>query len=333
MAEIFQAIVIGVVQGLTEFLPISSSAHLIVLPRILGWDDTLINSAEFVVMLHMGTLAALLAYFWRDVIVLIRAAWAGLRERSLAGDPKRKLAVVLLLSVIPAALFGLFLEDWIDSFFRDSKLKPIPLRIPERRPDAYQIGIDRLISVEAFQEIEFALSEKLRSVVRTVQVGKTKARVDLRERRFLVQLHRGSVGPVDPVPTRQDDGVRFGLRLPPQRNDQFLRRAVFESKNEVDRHDDEVLVLELDGYTVCWALTFNPLVGQPPNCVIARARAAKPLVEEPAEVHAAHLFSHTFKITGCRMAVMPSVKVRPHEPVEQTVSDDVLEHSKEGCPF
>ncbi|HKZ92303.1 MAG TPA: undecaprenyl-diphosphatase UppP, partial [Candidatus Limnocylindrales bacterium] len=122
MAEILQAIVIGVVQGLTEFLPISSSAHLIVLPRILGWDDTLINSAEFVVMLHMGTLAALLAYFWRDVIVLIRAAWAGLRERSLAGDPKRKLAVVLLLSVIPAALFGLFLEDWIDSFFRDSIL-------------------------------------------------------------------------------------------------------------------------------------------------------------------------------------------------------------------
>ena len=122
MAEIFQAIVIGVVQGLTEFLPISSSAHLIVLPRILGWDDTLINSAEFVVMLHMGTLAALLAYFWRDVIVLIRAAWAGLRERSLAGDPKRKLAVVLLLSVIPAALFGLFLEDWIDSFFRDTIL-------------------------------------------------------------------------------------------------------------------------------------------------------------------------------------------------------------------
>ena len=122
MEEIIQAIVIGVVQGLTEFLPISSSAHLIVLPRILGWDDTLINSAEFVVMLHMGTLAALLAYFWRDVIVLIRAAWAGLRERSLAGDPKRKLAVVLLLSVIPAALFGLFLEDWIDSFFRDSIL-------------------------------------------------------------------------------------------------------------------------------------------------------------------------------------------------------------------
>ena len=110
------------VQGLTEFLPVSSSAHLIVLPRILGWDDTLLNSAEFVVMLHMGTLMALLVYFWRDVLELIAAGWAALRERSLAADPQRKLAVVLLLSVIPAAVFGLLLEDWIESFFRDSIL-------------------------------------------------------------------------------------------------------------------------------------------------------------------------------------------------------------------
>jgi undecaprenyl-diphosphatase len=120
--EILEAIVVGIVQGLTEFLPVSSSAHLIVLPRILGWDDALINSPEFVVMLHMGTLAALLAYFWRDVIELLRAAWAALRERSLAGDPRRKLAVVLLLSVVPAAIIGLVLEEWIDRFFRDSIL-------------------------------------------------------------------------------------------------------------------------------------------------------------------------------------------------------------------
>jgi undecaprenyl-diphosphatase len=120
--EILEAIVIGIVQGLTEFLPVSSSAHLIILPRILGWDDSLINSAEFVVMLHMGTLAALLAYFWRDVIDLLRAAWAALRERSVAGDPQRKLAVVLLLSVIPAALIGFLLEDWVDTFFRESIL-------------------------------------------------------------------------------------------------------------------------------------------------------------------------------------------------------------------
>jgi undecaprenyl-diphosphatase len=122
LQEIIEAIVIGVVQGLTEFLPISSSAHLILIPRVLGWNEAFINSAEFVVMLHMGTLAALLLYFWRDVLDLIAAGWAALRERSLAGDPTRKLALVLLLSIIPAALVGFLLEDWIESFFRDAIL-------------------------------------------------------------------------------------------------------------------------------------------------------------------------------------------------------------------
>jgi undecaprenyl-diphosphatase len=123
---ILQAIIIGIVQGHTEFLPISSSAHLILLPPILGWDDELINSATFVVMLHMGTLAALLAYFWRDVLDLIAAGWAAIRERSLAGDPHRRLAFVLLASVIPAALLGLALEGFIESFFRE-QLIVIPL--------------------------------------------------------------------------------------------------------------------------------------------------------------------------------------------------------------
>ena len=119
MDPVLQAIVVGIVQGLTEFLPISSSAHLILLPPLLGWDDELINSATFAVMLHMGTLVALLAYFWRDVLDLIGAGLAAIRERSLAGDPRRRLAFVLLASVIPAGLIGLLLEDFIDSFFRE----------------------------------------------------------------------------------------------------------------------------------------------------------------------------------------------------------------------
>ena len=122
MEEIVQAIIIGIVQGLTEFLPVSSSAHLIVLPRALGWDDELINSSTFVVMLHMGTLGALLVFFWRDVLRLIGAFIALLRERSFGDDPDRKLSLVLLLTIIPAALFGLVFEDWIDGFFYDAVL-------------------------------------------------------------------------------------------------------------------------------------------------------------------------------------------------------------------
>jgi undecaprenyl-diphosphatase len=122
MDQLIQAAVIGIVQGVTEFLPISSSAHLIVVPRILGWDDGFLNSATFDVMLHAGTLLALLAYFWRDVLGLIGAGWDALRERSLAGDPDRRLAAMLAVSVIPAALLGAAFEGFFDTWFRDNLL-------------------------------------------------------------------------------------------------------------------------------------------------------------------------------------------------------------------
>jgi undecaprenyl-diphosphatase len=119
---LLQAIVIGIVQGLTEFLPISSSAHLILLPQVLGWDDPFINSPAFVVMLHMGTLAALLIYFWRDLIGYARAFINVLRERRIGDDAQRRVSVLLALSVIPAAVIGIALEGFIDSFFRESLL-------------------------------------------------------------------------------------------------------------------------------------------------------------------------------------------------------------------
>ena len=120
--EVLQAIVIGIVQGLTEFLPISSSAHLILLPPLLGWDDPFLNSATFDVMLHAGTLLALLGYFWRDVLRLLQAAWAAVRERSLRGDPDRRLAALLAVSVVPAALIGVAFEGFFDTYFRERLL-------------------------------------------------------------------------------------------------------------------------------------------------------------------------------------------------------------------
>lgn len=118
MDTILQAAVIGVLQGLTEFLPISSSAHLILVPRLLGWDDPFLNSAGFDVMLHVGTLAALLVYFRTDLLRLARAGLASLLERSIAGDPDRRLAWLLVVSVVPAALLGALLESFFDTFFR-----------------------------------------------------------------------------------------------------------------------------------------------------------------------------------------------------------------------
>lgn len=116
---LIRAAILGIVQGLTEFLPISSSAHLIVIPRLLGWNDPFIDSTAFDVMLHLGTLAALLVYF-RDDLVRLLGAWLGsIRDRRLDGDPDRRLAWLLVVSVIPAAILGAALESFFDQAFRE----------------------------------------------------------------------------------------------------------------------------------------------------------------------------------------------------------------------
>ena len=119
MSLLFQAIIMGIVQGLTEFLPISSSAHLIIVPRVLGWDDTFVNSAGFDVMMHMGTLVALLLYFWRDLLRLLGAWLASIRDRRIANDPDRRLAWLLFISMLPGAVLGAALENFFDAFLHD----------------------------------------------------------------------------------------------------------------------------------------------------------------------------------------------------------------------
>ncbi len=118
MDTIVQAIVLGVVQGLTEFLPISSSGHLVVLPAMLGWDDAFLESLAFSVMLHLGTLGALLVYFRADWLRLVPAGLAVLRDRSFAGDPDRRLAWLIAATVIPAVIAGLLLGDAIEASAR-----------------------------------------------------------------------------------------------------------------------------------------------------------------------------------------------------------------------
>jgi undecaprenyl-diphosphatase len=117
---LIQAAILGLVQGLTEFLPISSSAHLIVVPQVAGWNDPFINSNAFDVMLHMGTLVALLTYFWRDLIKLLVAWVASIRERTIADDPQRRLAWLLIISAIPGAVLGALGESFFDTYFRES---------------------------------------------------------------------------------------------------------------------------------------------------------------------------------------------------------------------
>ena len=99
-----QIIVLALVQGITEFLPISSSGHLILIPYLTGWPD----QGQFTdVMVHLGTLGAILVYFWRDVLAIGKGALLLLKREV---TPEGKLAIYILLATIPALAFGLVLE-------------------------------------------------------------------------------------------------------------------------------------------------------------------------------------------------------------------------------
>jgi undecaprenyl-diphosphatase len=127
MDQLIQAIVLGLVQGLTEFLPVSSSGHLIVVPALLGWDDPFIESLAFSVMLHVATLLALLVYFQADWRRIIPAGLAALRDRSFNDDPDRRLAWLLAVATIPAVIAGLLLNDAVETVFREPRLVALTL--------------------------------------------------------------------------------------------------------------------------------------------------------------------------------------------------------------
>jgi undecaprenyl-diphosphatase len=120
------AVIMGIVQGLTEFLPVSSSGHLILVPYLLGINDPFITSLEFSVILHIGTLIALLIYFRADWLRLVPAFFAAIRDRSLAGDPDRRLAVLVAIATVPAAIIGFLFHD-IEDRIREPGLVAVML--------------------------------------------------------------------------------------------------------------------------------------------------------------------------------------------------------------
>jgi undecaprenyl-diphosphatase len=123
---ILQAILLGIVQGLTEFIPISSSAHLVIIPWLFGWEDKALTSLPFDVALHLGTLVAVLAFFATDWVRLIRAGIASLIERktpalargpSVGDDLDRRLAWFLVIGCIPGGIAGVLFEGAIERLF------------------------------------------------------------------------------------------------------------------------------------------------------------------------------------------------------------------------
>jgi undecaprenyl-diphosphatase len=113
---IIHAVVLGLVQGLSEFLPISSSGHLLLVPWLFGWDDFDSESVKkaFDVALHIGTLVAAVAYFRKDLVVYVRDGTRLVVSRTRPVTPEGRLAWLLVLSTLPAALVGAVAEDFID---------------------------------------------------------------------------------------------------------------------------------------------------------------------------------------------------------------------------
>lgn len=114
---ILHAIILGIVQGLTEFLPVSSSGHLEIVPWLFRWNDLGGNAdldKAFDVALHIGTFVGAFAYFRTDIFTFARAGIRSIRRRTIEGTDER-MAWFLVLSAIPAALAGMLLEDFIDS--------------------------------------------------------------------------------------------------------------------------------------------------------------------------------------------------------------------------
>jgi len=111
-----QAVVYGVVQGLTEFLPISSTAHLRIVPAFLKWDDP---GTAFTAVIQLGTMAAVVLYFWRELLQVTVAWMRGLVDKSGRGSLEYRMGWYLILATIPVGVFGLVFSHQIETGARN----------------------------------------------------------------------------------------------------------------------------------------------------------------------------------------------------------------------
>jgi undecaprenyl-diphosphatase len=153
---LLQAIVLGIVQGLTEFLPISSTAHLRIVPALFGWHfyhgTTNDPGAAFTAVVQLGTTAALVLYFWRELLQVTVAWFRGIRDKSVRHTLEYKLGWYLILATIPVSVFGLVFSHEIETGARNLWIIAVTLialavilfgaeRIGSRRREEEQINL------------------------------------------------------------------------------------------------------------------------------------------------------------------------------------------------
>jgi undecaprenyl-diphosphatase len=164
--SLLQAVLLGIVQGLTEFLPVSSSAHLVLVPWLLGWSFDPDAAFVFDVLVQLGTLAAVIVFFWKDLVALVTAAVRDAFRRQPLASPEARLAWLIVLATIPAAIAGVLFKGIVEQAF-DSPLvvcicllgtaailftadrlgRPVRALVSLRVPDAIWIGLAQVLSL------------------------------------------------------------------------------------------------------------------------------------------------------------------------------------------
>jgi undecaprenyl-diphosphatase len=114
---ILQSILLGLVQGLTEFLPISSSGHLVIIPYLLGWNIPPASAFIFDVLVQVATLIAVIGYFWKDLIEIAKAMLADLWHKHPFNSQESRLGWLILLACVPAGLVGITIKDEVEAAF------------------------------------------------------------------------------------------------------------------------------------------------------------------------------------------------------------------------
>jgi undecaprenyl-diphosphatase len=115
--SIFQSIILGIVQGITEFLPISSSAHLVIVPFLLKWEIPSETAFVFNILVQVASLVGVFVFFWRDIYRILHAMLSGIVSKKPFADQEARLGWYLILATVPAGLIGLFLKDQVEATF------------------------------------------------------------------------------------------------------------------------------------------------------------------------------------------------------------------------
>jgi undecaprenyl-diphosphatase len=116
MQDIIKAVVLGIIQGLTEFLPISSTAHLRILPSFFGWKDL---GAAYTAVIQIGTMLAIIIYFRTDLMHMVTSSIRSLREKNFMGLSDTRLLILVIIGTIPIMILGYLLKDVIRHQFRN----------------------------------------------------------------------------------------------------------------------------------------------------------------------------------------------------------------------